>query len=346
MNGDQFTPEEQALIDRLRDAPQPRLSARTMEAIRQKMLVELENPAPPTPQVDGGGAIFTAASVALGLAAAVTLIVVAGIVLTRDMQVGTTLETPIPNTQVAIESSATPSPTAVPTDTPTPVITAPPTEEPTASLVTVTQAFTDTPPPTDVDPIVVLPSPTPVSDEEPIIIIEGPVQSIDEDTITVFDIKIAIDPDHPILNIITVGDTLRIEGTVNDEDVLVATIIDNIAGETTDDATVGLDGLVEAIEENIVTINNIDVELDSEDPILETLRVGDFLNVEGNFELRENRYLLVVVNIERVAQTGTAIPQGCYFEELGMSGMGRWRCDEGMGMGMGMSGMEGMGMGN
>jgi hypothetical protein len=369
MNGDRFTPEEQALIDRLRHAPQPRLSPPAAQAIRQKMLAEFAQSTMPAPQADGGMALFTAARFALGLAAAVTVIVIIGLLLTGDTE--DDLDTLSPPTQIAAQSSATgtttptatvatvtitPPPTEpaaviAATDTP-PATTAAtmipsPTEEPTPAAVV---EATDTPAPTATTSVAMLPSPTPLPSEEPVIVIEGPVQRIDDDTITVFDMEIAVAPDHPILNLIDVGDTLRIEGAVGTGNTLSATVIDNLSAEVTGEATVGLDGPVDSIEENIVIINGIDVAFDPDDPLLESLRVGDFLHVEGNFELREEQYRLVVVTVEIVSHVGGGLPPECYFEETGM-GMGRWRCPPppGMGMGamgMGAMGMEAMGMGN
>jgi hypothetical protein len=370
MNGDHFTPEEQVLIDRLRHAPQPRLSPRAAQVIRQKMLAEFAQPTMPPPQADGGTTWFTAGRFALGLAAAVTVIVVIGLLLTGDTE--DEFDTLSPPTQIAAHSSATATPTATvatvtitppPTEEPTPAavieatrtpsattaatIIPSPTEEPTPTAVV---EATDTPAPTATTSVAMLPSPTPLPSEEPVIVIEGPVQRIDDDTITVFDMEIAVAPDHPILNLIDVGDTLRIEGAVGTGNTLSATVIDNLSAEVTGEATVGLDGPVDSIEENIVIINGIDVAFDPDDPLLESLRVGDFLHVEGNFELREEQYRLVVVTVEIVSHVGGGLPPECYFEETGM-GMGRWRCPPppGMGMGamgMGAMGMEAMGMGN
>ena len=47
MNGDSFSPEEQDLIHKLQSVSKARLSARTMDAIRQRMFSEMDAPESP-----------------------------------------------------------------------------------------------------------------------------------------------------------------------------------------------------------------------------------------------------------------------------------------------------------
>lgn len=50
MTNDDFTPQEQALINRLQNAPQPRLTSSVNERIYARMMAELNSPTPlPTP---------------------------------------------------------------------------------------------------------------------------------------------------------------------------------------------------------------------------------------------------------------------------------------------------------
>jgi hypothetical protein len=58
----------------------------------------------------------------------------------------------------------------------------------------------------------VLPEVTPEPTVFVTIIIEGPIQAIDGNTITIFDLKVLLSSDDPVLAQIRVGDVLRIEG--------------------------------------------------------------------------------------------------------------------------------------
>lgn len=62
-------------------------------------------------------------------------------------------------------------------------------------------------------------------DDKVIIIIEGPITEIRNNIIIIFDMEIQIKPDDPILKVIRIGDTIRIEGEVDDSDVTHVIII-------------------------------------------------------------------------------------------------------------------------
>lgn len=330
MNDDQFSPTEQALIRRLQDAPQRQLSPRTFDAIRQKVLHELDHPAPFTSQ--GNNSALLSVRFVLALAAASTLIVVIGFLLRYSSQNGSRVISPVPPTQVAVDNTVVPFVSPTPVNTAHPTEETPPTEMPTPSAVVIIA--------TESQPEA---SDTPASPVETVVVIEGPVQSIDDTSITIYNVSIQVAPGHPMLNMISVGEMVRVEGILAEDNILHATVIDNILNGDTGDATVGLDGPVEAIEENTLTVNGIEVVLDPADPILQTLGIGDFLSVEGNFEIRDNEFVLVVITREIITPATIGAPPNCYYHDTGM-GMGHWHCD-GMSA-MGMSGMEAMGMGN
>jgi hypothetical protein len=331
MNGDEFTPSEQELIARLRNAPQRRLSTRTVQAIREKVLAEVANPPKSNPSSGSGGVSVAQAQLITGFAIAATIILMSGLLLMSRSQSDDKAVVPKPPTQIAAQNTSMPTETALlPTGTP----------QPTDTLLP-----TDTPPPTTTPDATVTTMPASVSVEtlQPLMVIEGVVENIDENTITMSGFDIEVTSDHPILTVIDVGDMLRIEGTLTAEDTLVASVINNLLDDAGTDATVGLAGPIEAIEDNIITINGIDLAIDPDDPILKTLEAGDFLSVAGNFELQDAGYLLVAVRVEIITEVGMSISPNCYYEETGMGmgmAMGRWRCD-----GMGAMGMEAMGMG-
>ena len=218
-------------------------------------------------------------------------------------------------------------------------------------IVIITPAVTVTPP-VETTPEATpeaTPSATPTPNPDLVIVIEGPVISIATNIITIYDFNIAVDPTNPMLNIIDIGDIIHVEGSFGGSGVIVATVISNITNITTisNGATAGLEGPIEAINGNIVIVNGIPVQFAPDDPQLAMLQVGDFLNVQGNFEGSGTTVVLVVINItiiNNVIVNGNPL---CWFHVDGMGmgmGMGHWHCD-GMGMGMGMGEPDGMGMG-
>lgn len=194
------------------------------------------------------------------------------------------------------------------------------------------------------------PSSTPVSlptpTEERIITIEGPVTSIVDDEVTIYGFPIEVAPQHPILQIIDVGDVVRVQGVLDSGGTVLAEVVSNIpdaAAAANAVVTVGLDGPVEAINGNMLVVNGISIELAPDDPLLQTVQPGNFVSVEGNFQTNGSAIVLVAVNI--VVINTTTIQSDCQYHVDAM-GMGHWHCDGmGMGMGMGMGDAMGMGMG-
>lgn len=206
---------------------------------------------------------------------------------------------------------------------------------------------TATPEATPTLPPEAMPTATPTADPNAVIVVEGPVANIVTNIITIYDFQIEVEPTHPILNIIDIGDVIRVEGTFGEMGVIVASVVSNVSTTTTvtTGVTVSLDGPVEAINGNVVVVNGIPVQFTPNDPRLATLRVGDFLNVQGNFEGSGTNVVLIVINITIVNNVIVDDNPYCWFHVDGMGmGMGHWHCD-GMGMGMGTGMGMGMGMG-
>ena len=58
-----------------------------------------------------------------------------------------------------------------------------------------------------------------------IIIIEGPISAIDGNIIIIFDLRIQLNPDDPLLLVIRVGDIIRVEGNSGENNIVIAIII-------------------------------------------------------------------------------------------------------------------------
>jgi hypothetical protein len=342
MNDDQFTPEELALIQHLQEAPKQRLNPAVSESIRQQVLEEFRATARTIPPKTSPIKQYPQAVKLLGAIAASLAIVIAAFLL---LKWNNTQDKP-EATPFALALSPTPSATPINTPTPTllispPVIESetPPTEPeisatplPTESILTITLPVTETIPPAT-SPVVVTPTETSL----PVVIVEGPVQSIVNNFITIYNLTIVVEPQHPILTLIDVGDVVLVEGNFDANGMVMATLVSNIATSTTiagTAASVGLDGPVESINGNLVMVNGITVQFDRADPILASLQVGQFISVQGNFTTSGSLIVLLVVNVTVITNINIQVNPQCWYHEPGM-GMGHWHCD-GMGMGMGM----------
>ncbi|MBK8024895.1 MAG: hypothetical protein IPK19_26625 [Chloroflexi bacterium] len=54
--------------------------------------------------------------------------------------------------------------------------------------------------------------------------------------------------------------------------------------------TIIIEGPVEVVNINIITIYDIDVRIDDDDPVLEQIDVGDFVRIEKEFRRRDRRH--------------------------------------------------------
>lgn len=332
MTDDQFTPEEQDLIRRLREEIKPQIDPAARHAIRERMIAEFRTLIAQTPAPEPRP-LFRPAPV---LAAVAALVLVAVVVAQITRQPAQTSETLTPQTQIVVAPSDTAQPGMTPespTRTPEP---ATPTRTPTLVPPTVT--------------VVSLPSatntPTITVTQEMAIIVEGPISAIHDNVLTVYDLSVEVAPGHPILSLLEVGDFVRVEGVYESGGVVIADVVSNmdeIMVVDSETATVNLEGPVESINDNKLVVNGIPVELDPDDPILDSLQIGNFVSIQGNFERSGTAVVLVVVNVQVITDVDV-IQSDCWYHDSGM-GMGHWHCD-GMGMGMGSAmGMGGMGMG-
>ncbi len=61
--------------------------------------------------------------------------------------------------------------------------------------------------------------------------------------------------------------------------------------------TIVIEGPVEAININIITIYNIDIQLDPNDPLLQIIQIGDIVHVDGDTEQNGNTIIIIAINI-------------------------------------------------
>jgi hypothetical protein len=174
---DQFTPQEQLLIQRLQRAPQPELNQAVFEAIRLRVLDALDAPPVPAPPALPAPTIIVA----------VVIVVIAAIIIAV-----------VASQQNSSTPLVVPSATPVMTESPTPTVTITPTPLPTL---------------------------TPLATVKNITVIEGAVEVIDGNVVTIFGVEVQVAPDDPLLNTIQIGDVIRVEGNTDGVVVLATTII-------------------------------------------------------------------------------------------------------------------------
>ncbi|MBZ0278785.1 MAG: hypothetical protein K8I60_21750 [Anaerolineae bacterium] len=61
--------------------------------------------------------------------------------------------------------------------------------------------------------------------------------------------------------------------------------------------TIIIEGPVQSVNINIITIYNINIEVEPDDPILTVIQVGDVIRVEGNVAQRGDTIVIVVINL-------------------------------------------------
>jgi uncharacterized membrane protein YgcG len=260
----QFTSEEQQLIERLQNAPQPNLKPAVYDAIRAGMFEAMD--APPPPSIPQGPVIHLPLSVFIGIVVVVVGLVIAVIVLNFQLQTQSISVTPSPIFTPVVSTTAAPSPdvtaTAAPL-TPSQTATAPGSAMPSPTSTAVELSATATsaaPSPTVLTPTVVpvltttliATQPTPeigpttFFDDETIVVVEGPVTNIAGNIITVFDLDIVLTPGDPILTAVQIGDEIRVQGAVNDAGgtvviVAITVVVVNVDVEVGDDGQVWRD---------------------------------------------------------------------------------------------------------
>jgi hypothetical protein len=202
--------------------------------------------------------------------------------------------------------------------------------EPTPTPAVTAAATSPATPPATAAPIAAATEPAGINIPGVIIVVEGPVRARQANFITIYDFNIQMVPDDPMLTIIKIGDKLHVKGSLDKAGVLVAIEVGNVIARRSGGNAL-VEGRVQAVNGNVLTINGINVQLAPTDPRLKTLRAGTFLSVSGNFERHGTIIVLIVVNI--VVVNDADINLFIY-------------CREHPGMGMGMAEPPGMGMGD
>jgi hypothetical protein len=207
MREEPFTLDEQALIQRLRAAPQRTLKSQAREAIREQVIQEVDRVIVRAPRTRPGWQVLSLVAIAIVIIS-IVVVITAIILLTssphESPQFSGTSATAVTATAVPATLTPTLTPTHVPAVEATSTVTAEPTKAPTPD-----------------------PTPEPIATGEtralaPLVVIEGPVQAVNSSGLTVFDTVIRVEPGDPVLSRIQVGDTVHVEGNLaQDSDTFI-----------------------------------------------------------------------------------------------------------------------------
>ncbi len=116
------------------------------------------------------------------------------------------------------------------------------------------------------------------------VVVEGPIQAINVNVITVANINFTLDPGDPLLTTLQVGNVVQVTSAVGDTTTVGVFHADTVVvtGSNIVSPIVTLRGPVQAINVNVVTIFNLNIQFRPDDPILAELNPGDVLEVNGN----------------------------------------------------------------
>ncbi len=168
----------------------------------------------------------------------------------------------------------------------------------------------------------------------PIITLQGPVENINGTIVTVYGIDMQLAAGGPLLNDLQIGDTIIVNGNVFPTGqtfvvIVVIIIIDGDNPEATPEATaeitpeataeatpevtpevteepegddddsviIVIEGPVTNININIITIYNIDIEVNIDDPILTVIQIGDVIRVEGEIVGSGTTLVIIAITI-------------------------------------------------
>ena len=148
----------------------------------------------------------------------------------------------------------------------------------------------------------------------------GEIEAIVGDVLSISGLQVDISTSDTAVTDLQIGMTVSVSGTVQNG-VIVATTVVIIAvpeetsvqsTETTspttatpppDDTTTSdvpiivIEGPVQSINIDFITIFDVDIQIDGADPVLNEIRLGDIIRVEGETQLEGDTIIIVAVNI-------------------------------------------------
>lgn len=144
----------------------------------------------------------------------------------------------------------------------------------------------------------------PVATVQPIenVTLSGTVQTINQTILTVDGQTVVVQPDDPVLSTLQVGDQVSITGQRVGGDYVVAQTISPLG---TAPVVVTIEGVVQAIHKNVITIEGQQIQFAPDDPMLHDFKVGDSLHVEGTYTQTADGQVIAVTSATVISSTET-----------------------------------------
>lgn len=136
-------------------------------------------------------------------------------------------------------------------------------------------------------------------DDSAVIVIEGPIQVINVNVITIANIDITLNSAEPLLASLQVGDVVKVSAQINDVASVDGFQADSVelTGANIISPIITLRGPVQAVNVNIVTIFNLNIQFTPNDPVLADVNVGDIVEVSGNLVLLGDTSAVIPVQV-------------------------------------------------
>jgi hypothetical protein len=351
MNDEHLTLEEKVLTQRLRSLSPHPLRASARAAIREQMMSEfrVQIDAPPywQPVVHRPNTRHTTLLRTAGLVAALGIAVAVFFLQNWTRQTAST-STAVPATDlqpITLVPTSTPTLTPMPENTPTPEVQQIIPATPLPFTLVPSNTFTPTATPTT--PLNATEAPTAwqtIPSGSGIVVVEGPVSAINGNRVTIYSFVVEVAPQDPLLAALAVGDTVHVEGSLTPAGVMIASTIGRFVNPPPASGAPGaatLNGHVEAIDGSQLVVNSVPVRLTPGDPILQRLKVGDLVEMWGNFAGSGAESVFVPLYMTIANPTPVYVPPA----NNGASSGGAPPPPPNNPPGMGMGDDDGMGMG-
>src|SRR4051812_15568379 len=109
--------------------------------------------------------------------------------------------------------------------------------------------------------------------------IAGQIESVDGTLLTIGGQQVTVDVHDPILASLRVGDQVVVVGQQT-ADHIAALSINRVAAAS---SNVFIEGIIQRIDKDTVTVNDQKFQFADHDPLLSVLQIGDGLRIEGNY---------------------------------------------------------------
>lgn len=126
----------------------------------------------------------------------------------------------------------------------------------------------------------------------PLVYVEGELQ-FEDGLYTVNGLELDV---SDITSLPEIGEVVTVSGEI-DNNRIVATQIDTVSPFAVSETRIVIEGAVETISPDTITIYGIEIAKDSENPMFDVLQLGDVLRIEGEIMDEDGISIIIIVNV-------------------------------------------------